>query len=198
MLEELLYRTFTFFLGVIGVWRRYRAIIAEFPRVITSAHRQSSTSRGRPQFHRPFKQLSKIGHLSSIGMIRRVNLQSHSTVASAYVCKASCAHQIFLAQHQYSVLRQFSYSKPCVHNQNWTVKRSFSSTVRLSANPAGSGKKLLPDGPARTRFAPSPTGYLHLGSLRTALFNYLLAKKTGGQLLLRIEDTDQVYINLRS
>ncbi|KAH8724159.1 hypothetical protein GQ44DRAFT_709244 [Phaeosphaeriaceae sp. PMI808] len=45
--------------------------------------------------------------------------------------------------------------------------------------------------PARTRFAPSPTGYLHLGSLRTALFNYLLAKNTGGQFLLRIEDTDQ-------
>jgi glutamyl-tRNA synthetase len=48
----------------------------------------------------------------------------------------------------------------------------------------------LPSTPARTRFAPSPTGYLHLGSLRTALFNYLLAKKTGGQFLLRIEDTD--------
>ncbi|PYH41623.1 glutamate--tRNA ligase MSE1 [Aspergillus saccharolyticus JOP 1030-1] len=52
-------------------------------------------------------------------------------------------------------------------------------------------KTNLPDGPARTRFAPSPTGYLHLGSLRTALFNYLLAKRTGGQFLLRIEDTDQ-------
>ncbi|KAF1918572.1 hypothetical protein BDU57DRAFT_515433 [Ampelomyces quisqualis] len=45
--------------------------------------------------------------------------------------------------------------------------------------------------PARTRFAPSPTGYLHLGSLRTALFNYLLAKRTGGHFVLRIEDTDQ-------
>lgn len=49
--------------------------------------------------------------------------------------------------------------------------------------------------PARTRFAPSPTGYLHLGSLRTALFNYLLAKTTGGQFLLRLEDTDQVSSN---
>ncbi|MCJ1259084.1 Glutamate--tRNA ligase mitochondrial [Lignoscripta atroalba] len=49
----------------------------------------------------------------------------------------------------------------------------------------------LPDYPTRTRFAPSPTGYLHLGSLRTALFNYLLAKATGGQFLLRIEDTDK-------
>lgn len=49
----------------------------------------------------------------------------------------------------------------------------------------------VPAFPARTRFAPSPTGYLHLGSLRTALFNYLLAKRTGGQFLLRIEDTDQ-------
>lgn len=53
-------------------------------------------------------------------------------------------------------------------------------------------KNKLPDTPARTRFAPSPTGHLHLGSLRTALFNYLLAKRTGGQFLLRIEDTDQV------
>ena len=50
----------------------------------------------------------------------------------------------------------------------------------------------LPDRPARTRFAPSPTGTLHLGSLRTAVFNYLLAKATGGQFLLRIEDTDKV------
>ncbi|KAH9216884.1 hypothetical protein DL95DRAFT_387050 [Leptodontidium sp. 2 PMI_412] len=50
---------------------------------------------------------------------------------------------------------------------------------------------LRDEGPARTRFAPSPTGYLHLGSLRTALFNYLVAKATGGQFLLRIEDTDQ-------
>lgn len=49
----------------------------------------------------------------------------------------------------------------------------------------------LPDKPCRTRFAPSPTGYLHLGSLRTALFNFLLARATGGQFILRIEDTDQ-------
>ena len=45
--------------------------------------------------------------------------------------------------------------------------------------------------PARTRFAPSPTGNLHLGSIRTALFNYLIARRTGGQFLLRIEDTDR-------
>lgn len=51
-------------------------------------------------------------------------------------------------------------------------------------------------GKARTRFAPSPTGYLHLGSLRTALFNYLVAKATGGEFLLRIEDTDQVIIDI--
>ena len=44
---------------------------------------------------------------------------------------------------------------------------------------------------ARTRIAPSPTGYMHIGTLHTALFNYFLAKKTGGQFLLRIEDTDR-------
>ena len=43
----------------------------------------------------------------------------------------------------------------------------------------------------RTRFAPSPTGYMHVGNLRTALYTYLLAKKNGGKFILRIEDTDR-------
>ena len=45
--------------------------------------------------------------------------------------------------------------------------------------------------PARVRFAPSPTGYLHLGGARTALYDYLLARQTDGAFILRIEDTDQ-------
>lgn len=44
--------------------------------------------------------------------------------------------------------------------------------------------------PARVRFAPSPTGHMHLGSARTALYDYLIAKQTGGQFIVRIEDTD--------
>lgn len=43
----------------------------------------------------------------------------------------------------------------------------------------------------RTRFAPSPTGYMHIGNLRTALYTYLIAKHEGGKFILRIEDTDQ-------
>ena len=42
----------------------------------------------------------------------------------------------------------------------------------------------------RVRFAPSPTGYLHIGAARSALFNWFYARKTGGKFLLRIEDTD--------
>src|SRR4249920_2174452 len=42
----------------------------------------------------------------------------------------------------------------------------------------------------RVRFAPSPTGYLHIGPARSALFNWLIARKLGGKFLLRIEDTD--------
>src|SRR5205085_5969210 len=42
----------------------------------------------------------------------------------------------------------------------------------------------------RTRFAPSPTGYLHIGGVRTALFNWLLTRRLGGQFVLRIDDTD--------
>lgn len=45
--------------------------------------------------------------------------------------------------------------------------------------------------PARTRFAPSPTGYLHVGGIRTALFAWLVARQTGGQFILRFEDTDK-------
>lgn len=51
-----------------------------------------------------------------------------------------------------------------------------------------------PKSAVRTRFAPSPTGFLHLGSLRTALYNYLLAKNTNGQFILRLEDTDQTRL----
>jgi len=48
----------------------------------------------------------------------------------------------------------------------------------------------IPHGKVRTRFAPSPTGYMHVGGLRTALYAYLIAKKENGDFLLRIEDTD--------
>ncbi len=49
----------------------------------------------------------------------------------------------------------------------------------------------IPKGEVRTRFAPSPTGYMHVGNLRTALYTYLIARHAGGKFLLRIEDTDQ-------
>jgi glutamyl-tRNA synthetase len=49
-----------------------------------------------------------------------------------------------------------------------------------------------PESPPRVRFAPSPTGDLHIGSARTALFNFLFAKRYGGKFILRIEDTDKV------
>ena len=42
-----------------------------------------------------------------------------------------------------------------------------------------------------TRFAPSPTGYMHIGNLRTALYSYLIARHGGGRFILRIEDTDR-------
>ncbi|MCL2081603.1 MAG: glutamate--tRNA ligase family protein, partial [Oscillospiraceae bacterium] len=49
----------------------------------------------------------------------------------------------------------------------------------------------IPKGHTRTRFAPSPTGYMHVGGLRTALYAYLIAKKDGGRFILRVEDTDR-------
>ena len=49
----------------------------------------------------------------------------------------------------------------------------------------------IPKGVVRTRFAPSPTGYMHVGNLRTALYTWCIARHYGGKFLLRIEDTDQ-------
>ncbi|KAK4167605.1 putative mitochondrial glutamyl-tRNA synthetase [Cladorrhinum sp. PSN259] len=89
----------------------------------------------------------------------------------------------------YGQWKALSSLRPSQTHRLW-----FSCSSKLSANPdreAREAKLRLPDSPCRTRFAPSPTGYLHLGSLRTALFNYLLARATGGQFILRIEDTDQ-------
>src|SRR5215216_1071592 len=58
---------------------------------------------------------------------------------------------------------------------------------------AGRGRlvALVPDSSVRVRFAPSPTGFLHIGGVRTALFNWLLARHEGGKFLLRIENTDR-------
>lgn len=52
-------------------------------------------------------------------------------------------------------------------------------------------EKRIPVGGVRTRFAPSPTGYMHVGNLRTALYTYLIARSMGGTFIIRIEDTDQ-------
>ena len=49
----------------------------------------------------------------------------------------------------------------------------------------------IPHGEVRTRFAPSPTGYMHVGNLRTALYTWLIARRHHGKFILRIEDTDQ-------
>src|SRR5260370_23259494 len=56
------------------------------------------------------------------------------------------------------------------------------------SDPAHQGKAIML---VRTRFAPSPTGYLHIGGVRTALFNYLFARRHGGRFILRIDDTDE-------
>lgn len=79
-------------------------------------------------------------------------------------------------------------SRSQIHSRKIQYRTSSSSAEQVHKR---TREPVLPSGPARTRFAPSPTGYLHIGGLRTALFSYLLARRTLGQFLLRIEDTDQ-------
>lgn len=73
-----------------------------------------------------------------------------------------------------------------------SFRRSWVCSTCRCRSTLSDSRSRLPSKPARTRFAPSPTGYLHLGSLRTALFNYLVARATGGKFILRVEDTDKV------
>jgi tRNA synthetases class I (E and Q), catalytic domain len=78
------------------------------------------------------------------------------------------------------------------------VMRSAVFCKRCLTTAAVVGKeRFLVSQSVRTRFAPSPTGQLHLGSLRTALYNYLLARHYNGQFILRIEDTDKVGSDIR-
>lgn len=130
-----------------------------------------------------------------LGMLSSKGLLAKQSNASGYVCRA-CRGLTLISKRQFSNagLPSLQGNQALRYDSNQILYRRqcFSSTSTQRAKQAATGTRLLPDGPARTRFAPSPTGYLHLGSLRTALFNYLLARKTGGQFLLRIEDTDQV------
>lgn len=75
---------------------------------------------------------------------------------------------------------------PALSPCSLTGRSSRPSSRRSSSSSTSASSKV------RLRFAPSPTGYLHLGGLRTALFNHLLARRMGGKWILRIEDTDQV------
>ena len=67
-------------------------------------------------------------------------------------------------------------------------------TFKILKNFSRFGKVTLKPDPTdvRVRYAPSPTGPLHIGGLRTALYNFMFAKKNEGKFLLRIEDTDKV------
>ncbi|XP_046393100.1 probable glutamate--tRNA ligase, mitochondrial isoform X2 [Ischnura elegans] len=82
-------------------------------------------------------------------------------------------------------------------NINKVSRQTFSVVFNMTRNGLISNSKTFSSHPSnndkdvRVRFAPSPTGQLHLGSIRTALYNYLFAKSRGGKFILRIEDTDQ-------
>ena len=73
----------------------------------------------------------------------------------------------------------------------WDSARGIAKPSRYIWKRSSKRAELLDRMTVVTRFAPSPTGYLHIGGARTALFNWLYAKAKGGKFLLRIEDTDK-------
>lgn len=79
-------------------------------------------------------------------------------------------------------LQKVNYLTNQINRYSATVYKSGYSFLSMQASDSS---------PVRVRFAPSPTGSLHVGGARTALFNWLLAKKTGGKFLVRVEDTDE-------
>ena len=116
----------------------------------------------------------------------------------SWICQSCLRGNVRASQRSYShaLLPQKSPGRrrELLVSTNDSDRRNGARDFSLTsiANAAPKRQPVVPNTPARTRFAPSPTGHLHIGGLRTALFSYLLAKRTGGQFLLRIEDTDQV------
>lgn len=150
-------------------WRRF-AFVLRF-----SLFSQSAVATSRMLWKHPalslHHHLHMLTHLPSIRCSTVVSMPSAPRVGRAaqpWICQTCRTKRHGNASSLRSPLRS----------------RNF---VATTPRPRGN----VPDSPARTRFAPSPTGNLHLGSIRTALFNYLLARKTKGQFLLRLEDTDQ-------
>jgi len=88
------------------------------------------------------------------------------------------------AVHSFSMNTMMRFSRPAVARA--TVARSFGKRVRKRR----SATVMEVEGPVRVRFAPSPTGSLHVGGARTALYNWLKARQSGGKFVIRIEDTD--------
>src|SRR5690606_27891907 len=74
---------------------------------------------------------------------------------------------------------------------NPAMRVRFPTGGRIRPCPMDAASMTSPSSTVVTRFAPSPTGYLHIGGARTALFNWLYAKGRGGKFLIRIEDTDR-------
>ncbi|EGP89862.1 uncharacterized protein MYCGRDRAFT_68164 [Zymoseptoria tritici IPO323] len=115
-------------------------------------------------------------------------LKSSAKSAEAWIC-AAC-----LQRRQRLPSRRFSHAstRTAARRSQYAVSQGPQQrNVSSDSSTTSRRNYKLPGTPARTRFAPSPTGYMHIGGLRTALFSYLLAKRTEGQFLLRIEDTDQ-------
>ena len=71
------------------------------------------------------------------------------------------------------------------------LTRALRDELRFSPSTRCATFCALMNQPVRVRFAPSPTGYLHVGGARTALFNWLFARHSGGKMVLRVEDTDK-------
>lgn len=119
-------------------------------------------------------------------------------VTRAWICRSCWLRQQNVVGIAFATSTRRQRLRPLSHQRSdyrptdrgARLRRTFSVSARARSGPTRN--PILPESPARTRFAPSPTGYLHIGGLRTALFSFLLARRSGGQFLLRIEDTDQV------
>jgi len=92
-----------------------------------------------------------------------------------------CAH-LSLSFNKINCTRCEKYSSKLDISRSFVLSLQFENHIRITTH--------IMERKVRVRFAPSPTGPLHIGGVRTALYNYLFAKQNGGDFLLRIEDTD--------
>ncbi|EGR32835.1 hypothetical protein IMG5_069490, partial [Ichthyophthirius multifiliis] len=149
-----------------------------FINIITNIFQQSS------------KYIFQQNSINNLPQIQFYKSYLNKNKLKQYTIQKKCQKIILIQKKYFSFNKYFIQYFDFIYKQQAKVYNNFQKKMILNQSIKKCFSNIVNNKKVRVRFAPSPTGLLHLGGLRTALFNYLFAKNNNGQFILRIEDTD--------